>query len=129
LTEHKIFSIFSLLAIVIASIGLFGLASYSILQRMKEISIRKVLGAMPQHIFFILSKDFLKLIIISCSLSFPVAWFVMHRWLENFAYRTGLSWWIFFLAAIIVGGIALLTISWQAIKAAIDNPLKRLRSE
>jgi putative ABC transport system permease protein len=128
-TEQKIFTIFSLLAILIACIGLFGLASYSTIQRTKEISIRKVLGAMPGNIIMILSRDFLTLVIIASLIAFPVAWWAMHEWLQNFSYRVDISWWVFLLAGSIAAVIAMLTISYQAIKAAIANPAKSLKTE
>jgi putative ABC transport system permease protein len=128
-TEQKIFSIFSILAILIACIGLFGLASYTTIQRTKEISIRKVIGAMPGNIVMILSRDFLTLVIIASGIAFPVAWWAMHKWLQNFAYRVNLSWWVFLLAGSIAVLIAMLTISYQAIKAAFANPLKSLKTD
>ncbi len=128
-TEQKIFTIFSLLAIVIACIGLFGLASYSTIQRTKEISIRKVLGAMPGNIVLILSKDFLMLVVVASLIAFPIAGWVMYKWLQNFSYRVGLSWWVFLLAGFIAALIAMLTISYQAIKVAIANPLESLKTE
>jgi putative ABC transport system permease protein len=128
-TEQKIFTTFSMLAIFIACIGLLGLATFSTLQRTKEISIRKVLGADPGNIIVILSKDFLKLIAIASLIAFPIAWWSMHKWLENFAYRADISWWIFLLAGFMAATIAILTISYQAIKAAFVNPLKSLKSE
>jgi putative ABC transport system permease protein len=117
------------LAIFIACIGLLGLAAYATQLRMREISIRKVLGASVSSIVSMLSKDFLKLIIISAIIAFPLAWLGMNKWLENFAYRTNISWWIFLLAGLIAAFIALATISFQAIKAAVSNPVKTLRSE
>ncbi len=128
-TQQKIFTIFSLLAILIACIGLFGLASYSTVQRTKEISIRKVLGAMPVNIIMILSKDFLALVAIASLIAFPLAWWAMNTWLQNFSYRINISWWVFLLAGFIAAAIAMLTISYQAIKAAIANPVKSLKTE
>ncbi len=128
-TEQKIFTIFSLLAIIIACIGLFGLASYATIQRTKEISIRKVLGAMPGNIFMILSKDFLILVGVASLIAFPLAWWAMNKWLQNFSYRVDISWWIFLLAGFLAALIAMLTISYQAIKAAIVNPAKTLKTE
>jgi len=128
-SQQKIFTIFSLLAIIIACIGLFGLATYSTLQRTKEIGIRKVLGADTKNIIFILSKDFLKLVMIASLIAFPIAWWAMHSWLQGFAYRVNISWWIFLLAGSIAALIAVFTISFQSIKAAIANPVKSLRAE
>jgi len=128
-TEQRIFTIFSTLAILIACVGLLGLATYSVRQRTKEISIRKVLGAMPGTIILILSKDFLALIGIAALIAFPLSWWAMHTWLQNFAYRVTISWWIFLLAAALAVLIAMLTISYQAIRAATSNPISSLRSE
>ena len=125
----KLFLNFAILAIFISCLGLLGLASYSTIQRTKEIGIRKVLGASVSNIINLLSKDFLWLVAISALIAFPITWFAMNRWLENFAYRTGVSWWVFLLAGILATLIALLTISFQAIKAAIANPVKSLRTE
>jgi putative ABC transport system permease protein len=120
---------FSILAIFISCLGLLGLASYSTIQRTKEIGIRKVLGASSSNIVNLLSKDFLKLVAISAIIAFPITWFAMNKWLQDFAYRTGMSWWVFIIAGILATLIALLTISFQAIKAAITNPVKSLRTE
>jgi putative ABC transport system permease protein len=128
-TTQRIFTVFSVLAIFIACIGLLGLAAYATQLRMREISIRKVLGASVGGIVSMLSKDFLKLIIISAVFAFPLAWLGMHKWLENFAYRTNISWWVFLVAVLIAAFIALITISFQAFKAAMSNPVKTLRSE
>ena len=128
-TQQKLFTIFSGLAIFIGCIGLFGLSAFTIRQRLKEISIRKVLGAMPSNIILIISKDFLLLVGISSLIAFPVAGWAMHTWLQNFAYRTGLAWWIFVLAGALAVGIAMLTISFQAFKAAMTNPVKNLKAE
>jgi len=121
--------IFSILAILIASLGLFGLVTYAAEQRIKEIGIRKVLGATIPDIVGLLSKDFVKLIIISLCIASPVAWWMMNRWLQDFAYRVTISWWIFAISAMLAILIALLTISFQTIKAAIANPVKNLRTE
>ena len=125
----KIFISFAILAIFIACLGLFGLVSYAAEQRTKEIGIRKVLGATVSNIAGMLSKDFLKLIIIAAFIAFPVAWWAMHSWLQHFAYRISITWWVFVIAGGMALIIALATISFQAIKAAIANPVKSLRSE
>jgi putative ABC transport system permease protein len=125
----KLFLNFAILAIFISCLGLLGLASYSTIQRTKEIGIRKVLGASVSNIINLLSKDFLWLVAISALISFPIAWFAMNKWLEGFAYRTGVPWWVFLAAGILATLIALLTISFQAIRAAIANPVKSLRTE
>ncbi len=120
---------FSALAILIACLGLFGLAAYAAEQRTKEIGIRKVLGATVSNITAMLSKDFLKLVIIAAVIAFPVAWWFMHSWLQDFAYRTHISWWVFIIAGIVAALIAVVTVSFQTIKAAITNPVKSLRTE
>lgn len=127
--QGSLFTIFACIAIFIACLGLLGLSSFAITQRIKEIGIRKVLGAGTGTIVVLLSKDFLKLVLIAALISFPVAWYAMHRWLADFAYRIDISWWIFLLAGVIAAAIALLTVSTQAIKAAITNPVKNLRTE
>ncbi|HVX48724.1 MAG TPA: ABC transporter permease, partial [Chitinophagaceae bacterium] len=113
----KLFSTFSVLAIILSCLGLFGLSAYTATQRVKEIGIRKVLGASVTGIAAMLSKDFLKLVIISAVIATPVVWLVMHKWLQSFAYRTAISWWIFPLAGIMSLFIALVTVSYQAVKA------------
>ena len=125
----QMISLFTLLTIFISCLGLFGLASYMAENRIKEIGIRKVLGASIRSIATLLSKDFLKLVFISIVLAVPVSWYFMSKWLEDFAYRITISWWTFALAGILALAIALLTVSYQAIKAAIVNPVKSLRSE
>ena len=126
---QRIFTFFSSLAIFIACIGLLGLAAYATQQRTREISIRKVLGASATGIVQMLSKDFTKLVFIASVIAFPVAWFAMDKWLEDFTYRIKLSWWMFALAGGAALMIALITISFQAIKAAVANPVKSLRTE
>jgi putative ABC transport system permease protein len=117
------------LTILIACLGLFGLATYAAEQRIKEIGIRKVLGASVQSIVGLLSRDFLKLVIIAALIAFPISWWAMNRWLQDFAYRVSISWWTFVLAGCLALLIAILTISFQAIKAALANPVKNLRTE
>jgi putative ABC transport system permease protein len=125
----KLAMAFAILAILIACMGLFGLATYAAEQRIKEIGIRKVLGASVNNIVEMLSKDFLVLVLISSIIAFPLAWWAMHSWLQDFAYRITISWWVFILAGAIALFIALATISFQAIKAAVANPVKSLRTE
>lgn len=125
----EMFTLFASLAILIACFGLIGLSAYNILQRTKEVGIRKVLGASVQNVVFILSKDFLLLVILSFVVAAPVSWFIMHQWLQDFAYRITISWWVFGVAGALALLIALSTISYQAIKAAIANPVRSLRSE
>lgn len=124
-----IFISFSTLAILIACLGLFGLAAYAAEQRNKEIGIRKVLGATVSGIVGMLSKDFIKLVFISILIASPLAWYIMNKWLRDFAYRTEVHWWIIALAGIVAILIAFVTISFQSIKAALANPVKSLRSE
>ena len=125
----NVFTTFAALAIFIACLGLFGLAVYSAEQRTKEIGIRKVLGASVKSIISLLSKDFVKLVILSIVIATPVAWWAMNKWLQNFAYRIGLSWWLFLVAGVLALLIAVVTISFQAIKSALANPVKNLRTE
>ncbi len=125
----KIALIFSVLAIAIACLGLFGLATFIAAQKTKEIGIRKVLGASVSAIVGMLSKDFVKLVAIAFIIAVPLGWYFMHQWLQSFAYRIDISWWVFIVAGFIALLIALTTISWQAIKAAVANPVKSLRTE
>jgi len=125
----KAFSIFAGFAVFIACLGLLGLSLFATAQRTKEIGVRKVLGASVSNIVLLLSKDFIQLVIIAFVIASPVAWFVMHRWLQDFAYRINIEWWVFAIAGILAIVIALATISFQAIKAAIANPVKSLRTE
>jgi len=125
----KLFLYFAVLAIIISCLGLLGLASYSTLQRTREIGIRKVLGASIPGIVAMLSKEFLKLILTSLLVAFPLVWFSMNKWLLNFEYRTSIEWNSFFVAGFIAIIIAIITISFQAIKAAVANPVKSLRTE
>jgi putative ABC transport system permease protein len=120
---------FSILTILIACLGLFGLAAFMAEQRTKEIGVRKVLGASVQHIVSLLTRDFLKLVGIAAIIAFPLAWYAMHKWLENFAFKITPGWWIFLLAGFLAALIALLTVGGQALKSAITNPIKSLRSE
>ncbi|MDB5229864.1 MAG: FtsX-like permease family protein [Chitinophagaceae bacterium] len=125
----KLFSVFAGLSIFIACLGLFGLCAFVAERRTKEIGIRKVLGASVQSLVSLLSKDFLKLTIAAALISFPVAWWAMHKWLEDFAYRINIGWTVFVIAGLSILLIALATISFQAIKAAVANPVKSLRTE
>lgn len=124
-----ILNIFSILTIFVACLGLFGLATYTAEQRTKEIGIRKVLGASVTQVTQMLSKEFLNLVLIASLIAFPAAWWAMHQWLQSFAYRIEISWWVFAIAGLAALFIALLTVSFQAIKAAIANPVKSLRTE
>ena len=127
-TANVVF-IFSGLAILIACLGLFGLAAYTAEQRTKEIGIRKVLGASVTGLTALLSKDFLKLILIAVVIASPVAWYFMNSWLKNFAYQVTIQWWVFVVTGFIAVLIALLTVSYQAIRAALTNPVKSLKTE
>ena len=124
-----IINAFTGMAILISCLGLFGLAAFSAEQRSREIGIRKVLGASIPGIAQLLSKDFLKLVLIAFLIATPIAWWGMNKWLEAFAYKVTLSWWMFALAGVLSLGIAILTVSFQAIRAAVANPVKTLRSE
>ena len=119
----------AIIAIIIACLGLFGLATYAAEQRIKEIGVRKVLGATISNIVSMLSKEFMVLVLIASALAIPLAWWAMNKWLEDFAYRINVGWWIFLAAGVIALLIALITVSSQAIKAAIANPVKSLRTE
>ncbi|MGB8191121.1 MAG: FtsX-like permease family protein, partial [Chitinophagaceae bacterium] len=125
----SIVSYFTIIAILISCLGLFGLAAFSAEQRTKEIGVRKVLGASIPNIITLLSKDFLKLVAISVVIASPVAWFVMNKWLQDFAYRVNISWTVFAVTTATALCIALLTIGFQAMRAALGNPVKSLRTE
>jgi len=120
---------FTFITILIACLGLFGLSAFSAEQRIREIGIRKVLGASVTGIATLLSRDFIKLVIIAIFIASPLAWFAMNKWLEGFAYKITITWWMFLIAALIAVLIAVITVSFQAIKAAIANPIKSLRTE
>jgi putative ABC transport system permease protein len=127
--QQRILSIFSGLAIIIACLGLFGLASFTAAKRTKEIGVRKVLGSSVQNIVLLLSKELLRPVILATLIAIPLAYLVMNNWLQGFAYRTPMYWWIFVLAAVITVAIALFTVSFKALKVALANPTKSLRSE
>ena len=125
----RLINVFTGIAILICCLGLYGLVSFVVVQRTKEIGIRKVLGASVGSIVTLLSKDFIKLVLIAIVIASPIAWYAMHRWLQDFAYKVDIAWWVFALAGSLAVGIALLTVSFQSVKAAIMNPVKSLRSE
>jgi putative ABC transport system permease protein len=125
----RILDIFAGISIFVACLGLFGLAMFTAEQRIKEIGIRKVLGATTTEVVGLLSKEFLKLVIIANLIAWPLAWWAMNKWLQDFAYHTPISWWIFVIAGIVALGIALCTVSYQALKAARMNPTKSLHVE
>ncbi len=125
----KIFGYFSFLAIIISCLGLIGLSSFMTERRTKEIGIRKINGAKSIEIFSLLSKEYIIWVIISIIIACPIAWYAMNKWLQNFAYRINISWWVFALAGVIALLIALLTVSWQSYRAASKNPVEALRYE
>jgi ABC-type antimicrobial peptide transport system permease subunit len=120
---------FAFISILISCLGLFGLAAFMARQRTKEIGIRKVLGANVENITVLLSRDFLKLVLLAIVIASPLAYFFMGRWLEGFTYKIGISWWVFVLAGLLAVLVSLATTSFQAIKAALANPVKSLRTE
>jgi len=125
----SLFSYFSILAIIISCLGLLGISAFASVQRTKEIGIRKVLGATENNIIIMLSKDFVKLVLLANIIAFPVSWWAMNEWLQNFSYRINLQPWMFLIAGLVVLTVSLLTVSFQALKAAIANPAKSLRTE
>ena len=125
----KLSRAFAMLAILISCLGLFGLAAYTAERRTKEIGIRKVLGGSIAGISALLSGEFLQLVAISCVIAFPLAWLAMQQWLQGYQYRVEIQWWVFILAGIAAISISLLTVSFQAVRAAMMNPVKALRTE
>jgi putative ABC transport system permease protein len=125
----KVFGLFACLAIFIACLGLFGLVSYMTKYRTKEIGIRKVLGASVSNIWMLLSRDFSMLIVIATLIAIPVSWYVIHLWLQDFASRIHISWWLFALPAFVLMFIALFSVSFQTTKSALSNPVDALRDE
>jgi putative ABC transport system permease protein len=125
----QIFTAFAVVAIAIACLGLFGLATYITQQRTKEIGIRKIFGASVKNVLALVSKEFLVLVFIAIIMAIPLTWWGMNVWLQDFAYRINISWWIFSTAGVLTVLIALITVSFQAIKAAVANPVKSLRTE
>ena len=128
-TQQTLFSVFSGVAILISCLGLFGLSMFMAEQRTKEIGIRKVLGASEMSLVALFSQDFMKLVLVALVIASPIAWYAMHTWLSDFAYRTDIHWWVFLLAGGLTVLIALLTVSFQSVRAALANPVKSLRSE
>jgi putative ABC transport system permease protein len=127
--SYFLLTVFTFVALALSAMGLFGLSTFEIEQRVKEISIRKVLGASVMNIAWFLSLNFVIMVVISVLISFPIAWWLMHEWLRGFAYRAGLSWWMFATGALLALCIALLTISIQTIRAAGANPAKNIKYE
>jgi putative ABC transport system permease protein len=128
-TFGQVFGLFTSLAILVACLGLFGLASFTTIQRTKEIGIRKVLGASVLQILKLLYREFALLLLIAFALAVPIAWFVISNWLQGYAYRTNVHWAYFIFPFVAIVVIALLTVSFQSLKAAIANPIKSLRTE
>ena len=126
---RSILSVFTFLSVLVACLGLFGLAAFTIKQRYREIGIRKVLGSSISDVVGLLSKDFLKLVIISILIASPIAWYASNKWLQDFAYKVEINWWIFVVAGAMALTIAFLTVCFQALRAASANPVKSLRTE
>jgi ABC-type antimicrobial peptide transport system permease subunit len=124
-----LYKTFALIAIFLSCLGLYGLASFMAVQRLKEVGVRKVLGATSAHIVYLFSKEFILLIAIAFGIAAPLAWYFMHGWLQNYPFRINLSWWIFLAGGIVSVIIALTTVSFQALRAALANPVNSLRSE
>lgn len=127
--QEQLSLVFTLLAVLIACLGLFGLATFSVQKKIKEVGIRKVLGATVTSVAILLGKEYVRLVIIASGISVPVAWYAMNRWLEGFAYRIEVQWWMFGLAGLLAVTLAMMTISFQSVKAALTNPSKTLRTE
>jgi ABC-type antimicrobial peptide transport system permease subunit len=125
----KLFNIFSVLSIIISCLGLFGLATFATQRRTKEIGVRKVLGAGEAGIVLLLAKEFLRLVVVSLGVAFPVAWYAMNQWLQGFVYKTTIGVWTFVATGVLALLIAFLTVSFQTIRAAVANPIKSLRTE
>lgn len=125
----QLYKIFAAIAIFLSCLGLYGLASFMAVQRIKEVGIRKVLGATAANIVYLFSKEFIVLIAIAFVIATPIAWYFMNKWLQDYVYRIDISWWMFIVGGVVAIIIALATISFQAIKAAIANPVKSLRTE
>ncbi len=125
----NLYKIFAALAIFLSCLGLYGLASFMAVQKIKEVGIRKVLGASVSNILFLFSKEFLLLIGIAFLIATPLAYYFMHGWLQDFVYRVNISWWVIALSGLIAVAVAMITISFKAVKAAVANPVKSLRSE
>ena len=127
-TSHVVVD-FTAIAILIACLGLFGLSAFSAEQRVKEIGIRKVLGASTSSLTLLLARNFIRLVIVAILIASPLAWFIMNKWLENFVYRIDISWWMFVVAGVVAVLIALITVSFQSIKAAYASPVKSLKTQ
>ena len=125
----QLYKIFAAIAIFLSCLGLYGLVSFMAVQRVKEVGVRKVLGASVSSVIYLFSKEFIILVAIGFGIASPIAWYFMDRWLQDYVYRVNISWWIFLLGGISAVVIALITVSFQAVKAALANPVKSLRTE
>jgi ABC-type antimicrobial peptide transport system permease subunit len=125
----QLFNSFAIITILISCLGLFGLVTFTAESKVKEIGVRKVLGAGVPHIVALLSKEFLLLVLMAAGIAFPMAWYGLHNFLQSYAYRTNLSWWVFVLAGLLTLVIAMITISFKCVQAALANPVKSLRTE
>ena len=125
----QLYKIFAAIAIFLSCLGLYGLASFMAVQRIKEVGIRKVLGATAGNIVYLFSKEFIILIAIAFAIATPIAWYYMHKWLQDYVYRINISWWLFAAGGIISILVALATVSYRALRAAVVNPVTSLRSE
>jgi|WetSurMetagenome_2_1015567.scaffolds.fasta_scaffold00258_17 putative ABC transport system permease protein len=127
--QTRVLSLFAIISVILSALGIFAMSSFSIQRRVKEIGIRKVNGARVSEVMTMLNEHYLRQVLVSFVIAAPAAWYIMHRWLENFAYRTDLSWWIFAVSGLLALGVALLTVSWQSWRAATRNPVEALRYE
>ena len=125
----EVFKYGAIFAIIIASLGLFGFASFMAEKRTKEIGIRKALGATISNVIFLLSKEFIKWVLVANIIAWPIAYFLLINWLEDYAYRVSIAWWVFFVSTILTIFIAVITVSYQSIKAAVANPVNSLKYE
>lgn len=124
-----LYQLFAVIAILLSCLGLYGLASFMAVQRIREIGIRKVLGASVQHIVGLFSKEFVMLIGLAFLIAAPIAWYFMHQWLADYVYRIHIGWWIFVVSGAVAVLIAVLSVSFQAVRAALSNPVKTLKTE
>jgi putative ABC transport system permease protein len=127
--QTRVLSLFAIISVILSALGIFAMSSFSIQRRVKEIGIRKVNGARVSEVMTMLNEHYLRQVLVSFIIAAPVGWYIMHRWLENFAYRADLSWWIFAVSGLLALGVALLTVSWQSWRAATRNPVEALRYE
>jgi putative ABC transport system permease protein len=128
-SQSRVISLFALISMIISSMGIFALAAFMMQRRTKEIGIRKVNGAKVAQVMLMLNRDFIKWVILAFIIACPVSWHAMHKWLQNFAYKTELSWWVFAVAGAMAVSVAMLTVSWQSWRAATRNPVEALRYE